>query len=162
MGLSGVYFCIKIVFVWYLFWITVLSLSHRTRAWVRAFSSMKMKQVESVLARCDDTEYVIKIEKLKIISFSLLTLIFLLQNCFQKLVKRMTRFFVKTNIEQSVVRLKIAVEKFGYTWKSFTNNVVSFSLSIENSNSLILFNPSNYRVADNCSHYWSSKVVVNF
>ncbi|KAK7590665.1 hypothetical protein V9T40_002278 [Parthenolecanium corni] len=46
-------------------------------------------------------------------------------NCFQKLVKRMTRMLVNTDIEHSVMRLKVAVEKFGYTWKSFTNNVIT-------------------------------------
>lgn len=39
------------------------------------------------------------------------------QNPFQRLVKRMTRFFVDTKCQQTIKRLTTAAEKLGYTWK---------------------------------------------
>lgn len=39
------------------------------------------------------------------------------QNQFQRLVKRMTRFFVDTKCQQTINRLTTAAEKLGYTWK---------------------------------------------
>ncbi|XP_046388652.1 serine/threonine-protein kinase grp isoform X2 [Ischnura elegans] len=39
------------------------------------------------------------------------------QNTYQKLVRRMTRFFVKTNHEETLKELCGVLEKFGYSWK---------------------------------------------
>lgn len=48
------------------------------------------------------------------------------QNPFQKLVKRMTRFFVTTKCDQTISRLSAANEKLGYTWKANDEGIVSF------------------------------------
>lgn len=39
------------------------------------------------------------------------------QNIFQKLVRRMTRFFVSTDFDQTVKRLSHIFDHLGYTWK---------------------------------------------
>lgn len=39
------------------------------------------------------------------------------QNLFQKLVRRMTRFFVSTNFDDSIKRLTATIEKLAYTWR---------------------------------------------
>lgn len=47
------------------------------------------------------------------------------QNVFQKLVRRMTRFFVSCKCDETVKRLSAALEKLGYTWKMNDELVVS-------------------------------------
>lgn len=39
------------------------------------------------------------------------------QNVFQKLVRRMTRFFVTTKLDISIKKLTKSLDKFGFTWK---------------------------------------------
>lgn len=46
------------------------------------------------------------------------------QNVFQRLVKRMTRFFVTIKCDETIKRLSVAVEDLGYTWKVSDTSVV--------------------------------------
>ncbi|XP_069750556.1 serine/threonine-protein kinase Chk1 isoform X2 [Narcine bancroftii] len=59
------------------------------------------------------------------------------QNPWQRLVKRMTRFFTKLNAEQSYLSLKEVCEKLGYTWKKNCNNQVTVSTMDRRNNKLI-------------------------
>ncbi|XP_078282644.1 serine/threonine-protein kinase Chk1 isoform X2 [Rhinoraja longicauda] len=59
------------------------------------------------------------------------------QNPWQRLVKRMTRFFTKLNAEQSYLSLKEVCEKLGYTWKKNCNNQVTISTVDRRNNKLI-------------------------
>lgn len=45
------------------------------------------------------------------------TLCFVSQNTFQKLVRRMTRFFVCTSYEETVEKLCRLLDRLSYTWK---------------------------------------------
>lgn len=47
------------------------------------------------------------------------------QNQFQKLVKRMTRFFVSTNYDDTIKKLTTTTDKFSYTWKIHDGGMVS-------------------------------------
>lgn len=47
------------------------------------------------------------------------------QNLFQKLVRRMTRFFVSTNFDDSIKRLTATIEKLSYTWRLHDGGMVS-------------------------------------
>lgn len=49
------------------------------------------------------------------------------QNLFQKLVRRMTRFFVSTNFDDSIRRLTGTIEKLSYTWRLHDGGMVSQS-----------------------------------
>lgn len=49
------------------------------------------------------------------------------QNPFQRLVKRMTRFFVTTPSEETVRRITDVVSELGYTWKSTDTNLITVS-----------------------------------
>lgn len=49
------------------------------------------------------------------------------QNVFQKLVKRMTRFFVSTKCDDTLKRLSSALDKLGYIWKASDEAVVTIS-----------------------------------
>lgn len=46
------------------------------------------------------------------------------QNAFQRLVKRMTRFFVTEQLDETIKRLSDAVEELGCTWKISEGPVV--------------------------------------
>ncbi|XP_048471630.1 serine/threonine-protein kinase Chk1 isoform X1 [Rhincodon typus] len=59
------------------------------------------------------------------------------QSSWQRLVKRMTRFFTKLNAEQSYLALKDVCEKLGYTWKKSCNNQVTISTMDRRNNKLI-------------------------
>ncbi|XP_067909917.1 serine/threonine-protein kinase Chk1 [Heterodontus francisci] len=59
------------------------------------------------------------------------------QSPWQRLVKRMTRFFTKLNAEQSYLGLKDVCEKLGYTWKKNCNNQVTISTMDRRNNKLI-------------------------
>ncbi|XP_078387359.1 serine/threonine-protein kinase Chk1 [Cetorhinus maximus] len=59
------------------------------------------------------------------------------QSPWQRLVKRMTRFFTKLNAEQSYLALKEVCEKLGYTWKKNCNNQVTISTMDRRNNKLI-------------------------
>ncbi|XP_060702878.1 serine/threonine-protein kinase Chk1 isoform X2 [Hemiscyllium ocellatum] len=59
------------------------------------------------------------------------------QSSWQRLVKRMTRFFTKLNAEQSYLALKEVCEKLGYTWKKSCNNQVTISTMDRRNNKLI-------------------------
>lgn len=47
------------------------------------------------------------------------------QNPFQRLVRRMTRFFVSTKCDESLKRLTQCLEKLGCTWKANDEGIVS-------------------------------------
>jgi serine/threonine-protein kinase CHEK1 len=47
------------------------------------------------------------------------------QNPFQRLVRRMTRFFVSTKCEETLKRLTAALDKLGFTWKTSDEAVVT-------------------------------------
>lgn len=47
------------------------------------------------------------------------------QNAFHRLVKRMTRFFVTTNYDDTIKRLTQIVGESGYNWKSNDTSIVS-------------------------------------
>ena len=47
------------------------------------------------------------------------------QNVFQRLVRRMTRFFLSTKCDETLKRLTNSLMKLGYTWKSNDDGVVS-------------------------------------
>lgn len=49
------------------------------------------------------------------------------QNQFQKLVRRMTRFFVSLGFDDSIKRLSVAIEKLGYTCRISDNGMVTIS-----------------------------------
>uniref|UniRef100_A0A182NUD7 non-specific serine/threonine protein kinase n=1 Tax=Anopheles dirus TaxID=7168 RepID=A0A182NUD7_9DIPT len=49
------------------------------------------------------------------------------QNPFQRLVRRMTRFFVSTRCDETLKRLSTALEKLGYSWKSNDEGVITIS-----------------------------------
>ncbi|XP_053672212.1 serine/threonine-protein kinase grp [Anopheles nili] len=49
------------------------------------------------------------------------------QNPFQRLVRRMTRFFVSTRCDETLKRLSAALEKLGYSWKSNDEGVITIS-----------------------------------
>lgn len=51
------------------------------------------------------------------------------QNVFQRLVKRMTRFFVTVKFDETTKRLSAAAEELGYTWKISDGSVVNISIS---------------------------------
>lgn len=48
-------------------------------------------------------------------------------NYLQKFVKRMTRFFVNSSIEDSIDKLNNTIKKLNYTWKSYSNGVVTIA-----------------------------------
>lgn len=49
------------------------------------------------------------------------------QNPFQKLVRRMTRFFVSTKCDETLKRLIGSLEKLGYAWKTNDDAVITIS-----------------------------------
>lgn len=49
------------------------------------------------------------------------------QNVFQRLVRRMTRFFVSTKCDETIKRLSRTAEQLGYTWKLNDDGVVTIS-----------------------------------
>ncbi|XP_067009887.1 serine/threonine-protein kinase grp isoform X4 [Anabrus simplex] len=49
------------------------------------------------------------------------------QNTYQKLVRRMTRFFVTTNCEDSITHLCALLDKHGYAWKINSTRVVTIT-----------------------------------
>ncbi|XP_058060683.1 serine/threonine-protein kinase grp isoform X2 [Anopheles bellator] len=49
------------------------------------------------------------------------------QNSFQRLVRRMTRFFVSTRCDETLKRLSAALEKLGYGWKSNDEGIITIS-----------------------------------
>lgn len=50
------------------------------------------------------------------------------QNVFQRLVKRMTRFFVTVKLDETIKRLSTVVEELGYTWRICDASVVRIIL----------------------------------
>jgi serine/threonine-protein kinase CHEK1 len=48
-------------------------------------------------------------------------------NPFQRLVKRMTRFFVTTKCDETIKRLSTVVERLGYTWKAHDDSSITIS-----------------------------------
>ena len=48
-------------------------------------------------------------------------------NPFQRLVKRMTRFFVSTKCDETIKRLTSVIDKFGWTWKINDDSSVTIS-----------------------------------
>lgn len=48
-------------------------------------------------------------------------------NPFQRLVKRMTRFFVTTKCDETIKRLSTVVERLGYTWKVHDDSSITIS-----------------------------------
>ncbi|XP_065207747.1 serine/threonine-protein kinase grp-like isoform X2 [Planococcus citri] len=48
-------------------------------------------------------------------------------NCVQRLVRRMTRFFVTVNVDQGAACLIEIIEKLGYSWKIFSAGVITIS-----------------------------------
>ncbi|XP_055590740.1 serine/threonine-protein kinase grp [Uranotaenia lowii] len=48
-------------------------------------------------------------------------------NPFQRLVRRMTRFFVAAKCDEALKRLSTALEKLGYSWKSNDEGVITIS-----------------------------------
>jgi serine/threonine-protein kinase CHEK1 len=48
-------------------------------------------------------------------------------NPFQRLVKRMTRFFVTTKCEETIKRLTTVLDTLGYTWKLNDDSTVTIS-----------------------------------
>lgn len=48
-------------------------------------------------------------------------------NPFQRLVKRMTRFFVSTKFDDTIERLTTVLDRFGYTWKLNDDRTVTIS-----------------------------------
>lgn len=50
------------------------------------------------------------------------------QNVFQKLVRRMTRFFVSSTFEESIRRVQAAVDRLAYTCRVSDEGVVSFAI----------------------------------
>ncbi|XP_053547383.1 serine/threonine-protein kinase Chk1 isoform X2 [Bombina bombina] len=59
------------------------------------------------------------------------------QNPWQRLVKRMTRFFTKVDAERSYSSLKNTCEKLGYSWKKCCANQVTLSTMDRRNNKLI-------------------------
>ncbi|KAM9299276.1 serine/threonine-protein kinase Chk1 [Gastrophryne carolinensis] len=59
------------------------------------------------------------------------------QNPWQRLVKRMTRFFTNVNAESSYCNLKETCEKMGYVWKKSCANQVTVSTTDRRNNKLI-------------------------
>ncbi|XP_034996049.1 serine/threonine-protein kinase Chk1 [Zootoca vivipara] len=59
------------------------------------------------------------------------------QNSWQRLVKRMTRFFLKLDADQSYHVLKEVCEKMGYVWKKGCTNLVTISTTDRRNNKLI-------------------------
>lgn len=49
------------------------------------------------------------------------------QNPFQRLVKRMTRFFVTTQFDDTIQRITETISDFGYTWKSADSSLITVS-----------------------------------
>lgn len=49
------------------------------------------------------------------------------QNPFQRLVKRMTRFFVHTTSDETIKRITDIISEMGYTWKSTDNTLITVS-----------------------------------
>ncbi|EMP29617.1 Dolichyl-diphosphooligosaccharide--protein glycosyltransferase subunit STT3A [Chelonia mydas] len=59
------------------------------------------------------------------------------QNPWQRLVKRMTRFFTKLDADRSYNSLKEVCEKMGYVWKKSCTNQVTISTTDRRNNKLI-------------------------
>ncbi|XP_042327462.1 serine/threonine-protein kinase Chk1 [Sceloporus undulatus] len=59
------------------------------------------------------------------------------QNPWQRLVKRMTRFFLKLDADQSYEILKEVCDKMGYIWKKGCTNQVTISTTDRRNNKLI-------------------------
>ncbi|XP_025057106.1 serine/threonine-protein kinase Chk1, partial [Alligator sinensis] len=59
------------------------------------------------------------------------------QNPWQRLVKRMTRFFTKLDADHSYKSLKEVCEKMGYVWKKSCTNQVTISTTDRRNNKLI-------------------------
>ncbi|XP_053125791.1 serine/threonine-protein kinase Chk1 isoform X2 [Hemicordylus capensis] len=59
------------------------------------------------------------------------------QNTWQRLVKRMTRFFLKLDADQSYHILRELCEKMGYVWKKSCTNQVTISTTDRRNNKLI-------------------------
>ncbi|XP_041090780.1 serine/threonine-protein kinase Chk1-like [Polyodon spathula] len=60
-----------------------------------------------------------------------------LQSPWQRLVRRMTRFFTKLDADRSYASLKEVCEKMGYTWKKSCTNQVTVSTTDRRNNKLI-------------------------
>lgn len=95
------------------------------------------------------------------------------QNLFQKLVRRMTRFFVSTNFDDSIKRLTATIEKLAYTWRVHDGGMVSQALIIGNFTMIFQMYPLIYDdvwpTPINCFHFlppdhhinhWSSKTAA--
>lgn len=61
------------------------------------------------------------------------------QNVFQKLVRRMTRFFVSTNFDETIKRLSSAFEMMRYTWKTCDTGVVIYLIYFFYFNPAVVF-----------------------
>jgi len=60
------------------------------------------------------------------------------QNVFQKLVRRMTRFFISTDFDQTIKRLSHIFDTLGYTWKINDCGMISIS-TIDQHKLLLVF-----------------------
>ncbi|KAJ6647030.1 Serine/threonine-protein kinase grp, partial [Pseudolycoriella hygida] len=60
------------------------------------------------------------------------------QNVFQKLVRRMTRFFISTDFDQTIKRLSHIFDSLGYTWKINDCGMISIS-TIDQRKLLLVF-----------------------
>lgn len=59
------------------------------------------------------------------------------QNAFHRLVKRMTRFFVTTNYDETIKRLSNIVKDLGFNWKINDTSIVSSILCYAKSNAIL-------------------------
>lgn len=59
-------------------------------------------------------------------------LLYLQQNSFQRLVRRMTRFFVKTELQATMKRLGNCLKSENYTYRLNDCSTVSYKLILQN------------------------------
>lgn len=84
------------------------------------------------------------------------------QNLFQKLVRRMTRFFVSTNFDDSIKRLTATIEKLAYTCRVHDcgmvsqrfNNIPWFTICDRHINCF------DFLPLDHHINHWSSKIAA--
>lgn len=65
------------------------------------------------------------------------------QNVFQRLVKRMTRFYVTIKIDEAIKRLSTAVEDLGCTWKTSDGSVVNISIQTKKQQQIVQLTDNN-------------------
>lgn len=80
------------------------------------------------------------------------------QNVFQKLVRRMTRFFVSTDFDQTIKRLSQILDHLGYTWKINDCGMVSGNASLSSKCGKFINSPTEF--SDNNIDGGSTQAVV--